>query len=1732
MTQTLNRNKIIAIILCFTMLFSITSGIFTEAFAAEEEMVEENVYDVTEGGRITLPHNQKVTLTVKEAERYQWQTYISVGDTGIWVNIHDAYNQTLDISYAMLANALTDRDTAELRCQIGEDEYTEVVEVWVDFSDDASVEMLNNPLQMLPFFGDEEGFVKDENTNGEEGNIQTPDENTNGGEGNTQTPDENTNGGEGNTQTPDENTNGGEGNTQTPDENTNGGEGNTQTPDENTNDGDGNTQTPDANTNGEEGKGFSGLLTGAVNKLQQIVTPTTPQADTNSAPLTFSSPAPETNVVTMGSSSPSSVGFALNREAASDASSSEKYIIEIEYIFSNGTQAATSWTASVVEGSNLDVTVPNPTVIGYKPQEGEFKNQVTIDLTNITSHKKYTVRYVPAQVSYTVEHYLQNVDDDEYTLIETQENLPGFTEDLVPANLAKVYTNENGEVVCAEGYEGTYALLYEQPEIAADGSTVVKIKYDRYYYLMSFNLDGGYGVEPIYARYGAEIGEAGDVGTPTKAGYTFQGWEPDTIPAKMPVGGGAFKAKWEPGEVNYTVVFWYENADNTGYSEAGWTKVTAEKAGTIVNGEAFKNNAFDGRDTKHFKYSHADNNVTVKGDGSTVVNVYFTRNVYTLTYVMDNWADDCTTAGTPLHERHTDACYTLSCGLAAHTHSAECGVGTCVIEEHPEHNADCCTIEATTHTHTEVCYIDSSAGYYNNGKCGYGHFNTSETEGNTYSHSSRTCVFHNGDWYIYKMGGAVNNNTCAASGTHTHGDGNCTCEKTVHTHSEACLTYSCGEVVHTHSSVGGDCYRLSCGKHLHYHSGNTCYLVVTAKYDADITSVWQANPVKSMLDDGYVFESNVTGYKYSFLEKMPEQNITLTALKWSGSKHTWYYYLEVLPGTDATGDGFKTDNGKSYQLYDDTTIYGSKDVYLTYNEDYYPITGFTQRDSDVPAFQWNSSANAYLAYLYYTRNSYNLTFSNHGTVVSGHGGSFKYQADISGQNFTPAYPSNLEKGAYVFDGWYTSPFFGDTKFNFTTTVDGETVKATMPANNLTLYAKWVPKDHNVNIYLTKADGGTLGNKVGDTQVVAHREVAANPYPDLTNDPPKHPDSDKYKFVGWFYMDGDTEKAFDFSMPVTQDLNLYAKWSSNVLMEYTIHYKLTDGTTIAPDTKGSALAGSTKTFEAKTGDDLLDDYQTSYFPNTNSHSLTIDIEDKTKNEFTFVYTKKPNVDYTVRYLIKNPDGTTEPAIKNADGSEYIYESSTSNAVITETFRRIDGYMPDDYQKRLVLSANKEENVITFFYVADTVHAPVHVIHYTQNIEGDGYSEYQEYTDLNGIMNNSYSASILTLNGFTFNTDKTSAENVEPIIEGSTVSGVVSENGLELKLYYDRIEYPYEFRFQLEGTAKRLAEPEGGSARYQAQVTEYAKQIPGYTLVSPNAQAITIDIETGDAAKNNVKVFEYKEEQVTIKYEPVGSGKVDNAAEVVFAVTGPVQGSMPEANDGYKFDGWYKDKNCTQPVNAEWVGASTKLTPQQNSSGVYVAATYYAKFVEDKVTIKYVVDGAGGMVTRAEEEVNTVTGNPQGSVAKVVENAIDDYRFVGWYSSEGKLLSTNAKFVPAKVNGANVAATYYAKFEPLIHITIHKTVDVAYDDNETFVFKVKGQNTGIEVDVTVAAGEYVTVKSLPKDTYTVTEVNSGWRYDKAAVQSTDATKTLTFDNTTKNNKWLGWTKTVNNFFKKFN
>ena len=120
----------------------------------------------------------------------------------------------------------------------------------------------------------------------------------------------------------------------------------------------------------------------------------------------------------------------------------------------------------------------------------------------------------------------------------------------------------------------------------------------------------------------------------------------------MPAANTSYKANWTVGEAGFTVVFWYENANDNGYSVAGTYTPADVKPGTEKKSEDYKNQSFTGRDDDHFTYNAAKaETVTVNGDGSTVLNVYFTRNTYTLKFR----ELDCN-SWNPFHS-HSDKCY-------------------------------------------------------------------------------------------------------------------------------------------------------------------------------------------------------------------------------------------------------------------------------------------------------------------------------------------------------------------------------------------------------------------------------------------------------------------------------------------------------------------------------------------------------------------------------------------------------------------------------------------------------------------------------------------------------------------------------------------------------------------------------------------------------------------------------------------------------------------------------------------------------------------------------------------------------------------------------------------------------------------------------------------------------------------------------------------------------------------
>ena len=1173
----------------------------------------------------------------------------------------------------------------------------------------------------------------------------------------------------------------------------------------------------------------------------------------------------------------------------------QTFTITISYVLKDGTQVAPQWSATAAEGSTFIQTVNSPVVLGYYPDEAT----VTLDYTDISKDESKTVIYYPSDVGFNVNHNLQNADNDGYTLDKTVHH-PGLTGAQVGNTLEEANT-----------YKGFIPLLYDATsEIAPDGSTVVDVYYDREYFLMNFDLDGGYGVEPIYARYGATIK---DIGTPQKTGYTFAGWETlDGTPVErpltnMPLNGISYKAKWTIGDsAKVTVVVWGENPDDEGYSFYKNAEITAKP------GETLKLDNLQGK---------------------------------------------------------------LICGKEEHTHSSSCGLN-CL--QHT-HDLTCYGFSADAKSAAPskeaLKYFAQLSGgvqdgyiYYfdDNGYNGQGDLYYLRLNGKYYQYESKptsnignqvgsriSCdegLFHDTD-YFYKY---------EVKCTHTHTDACYNCGLTEHTHTGACyynksfmddpnlwkMVRSDEITVEADGTSVMNVYYDRVEFTLHFRkarSNSDDYGIIKAKWGSNIRNAFNA---KSTSAGTYNWSENrdASGPWTSYMDIMPTKDMVFYAYTGGSGTSTGYYYIEDLNGND--------------ELFYESKASGTN-LSVT-EEEFIEIEGFS----------FNRSRSAKVgdrfnnAKFYYTRNSYELTFFNRTGELTDKKQTVKYEAPLKGYDFIPPYPSDLEANAYDFAGWYTTAgCFDGSEANLDT--------MTMPASNVILYAKWTPKFHTVKTYLTEiALKDAPESPLNTWDKVSHGTSV--------KDPPTTPINGQYDFVGWFYRDdAGNEKAFDFSMPVNRDLNLYAKWRSNTTVEYKIRYVLKDTETeIAPATTGSALAGSTKTFVAKTGDLLNEGYKTKYYPTVPAAYIELNINGG--NEYKFEYVKLDSISYTVRYLDVE---TREPVVGTDNFVAADKNVTTDKAVVTENFKRVPGYMPDAYQKQLVLSANTEKNVLIFWYAKDTLHAPVQIIHWVQNLNNDGYTEYQSSTDINTLIGTEVTENPLTIAGFAYNEGK------------SNPSGTLTDDGLLLNLYYDRIEYPYAFRFLEYGTDEKLVDAESGNARYQARVSQTAKNIPGYTLVSDANQSINIAIEDpADVANKNVKVFYYTEQTVDIKYlvsGPQGCGTLSSYQDNSLNVrTGTPGGSTPTASAGFKFVGWFKDEACTEAANASWVSADNKLTPdktknygtQETPAMGYEAATYYAKFEADVANLTITKTGCED-IDAGQSFIFTVTG-PNGFSKKIV------------------------------------------------------------------------------------------------------------------------------------------------------
>lgn len=241
-------------------------------------------------------------------------------------------------------------------------------------------------------------------------------------------------------------------------------------------------------------------------------------------------------------------------------------------------------------------------------------------------------------IAYKVEHYQQNADDDGYTLRDT-DPLTGATDAEVTA-AARNYDH----FVLNESAAGTVS----SGVIAADGSLVLRLYYDRETLRVTFDAGEG-GTLTDEAEKTFRYGQTFSVTAPTRPDYHFIGWylpEGGQFNAQTVTESMALTARWGAQPVDFTVEHYYMDTTGTMPSAANETDRTSEEVDTDIEVGTLKKSGLSEAFTcvkarVSGVYGLADDteftdlSATVRAAKGMTVKLYYDRAQYALEWVFD-----------------------------------------------------------------------------------------------------------------------------------------------------------------------------------------------------------------------------------------------------------------------------------------------------------------------------------------------------------------------------------------------------------------------------------------------------------------------------------------------------------------------------------------------------------------------------------------------------------------------------------------------------------------------------------------------------------------------------------------------------------------------------------------------------------------------------------------------------------------------------------------------------------------------------------------------------------------------------------------------------------------------------------------------------------------------------------------------------------------------------------------
>lgn len=1459
------KKRLISMVLSICMLISVIMPVTPIAHAVTNTL--EILHDGAPLSQLVLPSDEKETLTASfscgEGAQYQWQLLLSPG-TGVWVDIYDKTEAQCEVSYALVKNLLDASGSTGIRCKVtqnGESVYSAPVGISIVFAEKAPTETEPEMVLLTDLY------------------VLEPEEEIPGAAEPTEEASE---------------------------------------------------PTEESSEPTEESSEPTEESSEPTEESSAPTEESSEPTEESSAPTEESSePTEETSDITLMADLLSLFALPVSAEETEQ----EYVTVTIKYLDVSSLEEGAEehavyspYTATIEKGSDFNQTVISPTYLGFAPYwDGQIHtadavaaDAVTLDASsiklNLTAVSENVVLYVyykPIAVNFTVRYYFQNINDDLYTedssLYHTGKATTGSIisdEDLIGYAEAKKATALDG-----------FSMMYHIPEaVAADGSTVFECYLDRNYYLIMFDLNGGYSVDPIYARYGTPI----VFNDPVKHGYQFAGWDlltsdsngdgtPDTgngvadpVPSSVPNGGQYYRALWKEIDTTYTVVYWQENADDDHYSY--WGSVTQDAtSGTYVSGSddvpSSVSASSDGSNVEekdYFTYNGAltDKNILVAGDGSTVVNVYYDRKEYKLRFY---------------YARYTGSAYQI----ATNTNGSSAQNGTV---QNASWNGSYTSAPALNDSFTAA----AANGYAVSGSEVIGSY--------TYYYIDVTAKYLadlNGIWPAAWIGDQgtqkfVSWGTQYGSGYHTNNS-----NKNI----KGTYRKLDNKIIIDPNATAADGINHIL---VAYWSGNPTTYQYNIYYDllpgvTDNITVYDGISYQFEKTDTMFSTDGVSGQSPLSFEGVTIKAGPVDANTGSGTtespKQVNFYYTRNVYNLVFHNYGTEMTDQSERVQYDAPLIgyrISAEDMETNHypdglEPDAYTFGGWymTPGCFDGTEAVWDSltmpSGNLSLYAKWVPKTHTVRFFTSYDRMRAYEGGDtsvevFETFGAVAHGNVVGSIenPPVEEGSELVFGGWYYME--NGVKKAFSPT--------NMPINrDMHIFADWTSESaqpYRIEYRLfsdktTKVADNTEGKAYyGSTRTFSAK--AGSFYNQLYS----QYNSSYYPVVASHSITIDYETPD--ATPETAVNNVYTFYYVQATeLSYTVRHVNAETGLVMDEEAGKNTTESVVTERFKTYEGMVPD---AFYKRL---VLAVEVDEdgnvtsSPDNVITFYYTpNETSAYYAVHFMLEKPNATEEEKQNFAIDGSGGYEETGVTFEGTGTIGDTIPVNPQSFPGFALLSDKAKE------------------IQWNDPVEG------QEQT---------YTAS------------------TESLTEDSRYEITVTKNGTELYIFYERLEYPYAVHYYKYNTTDSLTNSKlGASIAYGGSVTETAIPIEGYTCVSAASQTITIreetdtdqdgQVEYGEITQN-VIIFYYAETQYTVEYVsvPADGGQLSRTIEVTTGAEA-FNGSTATANQFYTFAGWYLDEACTQPVSgsekATLSADGTTLLPVKSQLNANGRNIFYAKF----------------------------------------------------------------------------------------------------------------------------------------------------------------------------------------------